>query len=110
MKKLNRLDKKIKKEKKGPNDYPKFTFRVDPETKVHLHAWLERIYYHYKDRRKVNEAPILRNDILIEALEIGLKEIEEKILKTPILKKKSNIPLDEYKKRHKWEKTKGELF
>lgn len=107
-KQISTLKTKLNKTKKTPNDYPKFAFRLDLEKKENLIAWVDKIYYLYQDRQDDDSFAIRKNDIILEALTIGLQSLEDKIAKKSVLKK--NLSLDEWKKRNKRNKPKGALF
>lgn len=107
-KQISALKTKLSKTKKSPNDYPKFAFRLDLEKKESLIAWVDKIYYLYQDRQDADSFAIRKNDIILEALTIGLQSLEDKIAKKSVLKK--NLSLDEWKKRNKRNKPKDALF
>ena len=95
--------------KKSPNDYPKISFRVDTETKEEILSWINRVSAYYADRKKHGEFVKRKNDIIIEALQIGLQAIEEKILGKKITRKKE-LTLKEWQKRAGKAKSDNALF
>ena len=102
------LKTKLSKTKKSPNDYPKFAFRLDQKNKENLTSWVDRIYYLYQDRQGADSVAIRKNDIILEALTIGLQSIENEVSKKSVIKK--NLSLDDWKKRNRKNKPKGALF
>ena len=66
-------------QKKTPSDYPQFAFRLTASEK----EWLQRelqIVEDLKNKRLEPGAPMIRrNDIALEALRIGLRELRKKI-------------------------------
>lgn len=65
-------------EKKMPSDYPQFAFRVSKEKKTALLKSIEAIQDTRNKHREDGDAYINKNDIIIEALEAGLKLIRNK--------------------------------
>ena len=72
-------------QKKGrrPSDYPQFAFRLTAETKERLAASVDEVTELYNKSVPPGEYLYRKNDIIIEALENGLK-----IMKASITKKK----------------------
>ena len=105
-KETNRIQKKREMKKKPSNAYPKLAFRIDAETKEELLAWIDSLYCHYLDRKEKEQYTIKKNDIIIEALRIGLKKIEQDIKNVPLLKKK-NQSLKDWQRRNPKPKGKG---
>lgn len=85
--------------KRPSNSYPKLSFRVDTETKDELLEWVDSLYCHYLDRKGKDEYTVKKNDIIIEALKIGLQQIEHDIKKAPLLKKK-DMSLEDWQRRN----------
>lgn len=105
---ISKIKEKEKRVKKSPNDYPKFAFRIDSESKKEISEWVDSIYYAYQDRKDQRNIAIKRNDIILDALRIGLKAIEDKITSKEVRKK--NLTLAEWQKRNKKDKPKNALF
>ena len=104
----SKIKEKEKRVKKSPNDYPKFAFRIDPESKQEISEWVDSIYYAYQDRKDEKSLVKRRNDIILDALRSGLKVIEDKIMKKPL--KRKSISQAEWQKRNKKSKPKDSLF
>ncbi len=105
---ISKIKEKEKRVKKSPNDYPKFAFRIDSESKQEISEWVDSIYYAYQDRKDQRNVAIKRNDIILDALRIGLKAIEDKVMEKPL--KRQSISQAEWQKRHKKSKPKNALF
>lgn len=59
---------------------PQYTFRIPlsrAEQFNRVREMLEYLYEHYKKTQKEDELTINRNDIIIEALEIGMKSLKK---------------------------------
>ncbi len=75
----------LKREKKAKSksdySYPQFCFRI-PENKAaqfeKIQNEIEKLYDHYKSTQADDEKTIKRNEIIIEALDLGLKELKKK--------------------------------
>lgn len=65
-----------KDEKKLPSEYPQFTFRVSKAKKDELAELVEAIQATRNKRRKEGDPFINKNDVIIEALEHGLKALK----------------------------------
>ena len=76
-----RLDMKREKRIRNPKDnsYPQYSLRI-PEARTEqferIKAMVEDIFNRFKASQKDDEKTINRNDIMIEALEKGLKELK----------------------------------
>jgi hypothetical protein len=66
------------KDRKLPTDYPQFIFRVTKENKKRLTATIEGIQGSLNRRRKNDDPFVNKNDVIIRALDIGLKELRRK--------------------------------
>lgn len=66
---------------KQPHDYPQFAFRIPKEIKNKLQARLDRLKVAYNKKRQEDEKTVNKNDILLEAIEIGLTKLEDKVHK-----------------------------
>ena len=66
-------------QKKGrrPSDYPQFAFRLTAETKENLSAVIDEVTDLYNKNIPLGEYLYRKNDIIIEALEIGLAQIKK---------------------------------
>lgn len=67
-----------KNEKKVPSEYPQLTFRVSKAKKNELMVQVEAVQNARNERRKPDEAFINKNDVIIEALELGLKAMKKR--------------------------------
>jgi hypothetical protein len=72
------MEKKVRR----PSDYPQFAFRVSAEQKERLIQLVEEVTEMFNKNVSPGEYLYRKNDIIIEALEKGLK-----IMKTNISKK-----------------------
>lgn len=65
-------------EKKGrrPSDYPQFAFRLSAEEKEHLSKLIEEVTTLYNKSVGPGEYLYRKNDIIVEALEKGLKAMK----------------------------------
>lgn len=109
-KKTSRIQKRREMKKKPANAYPKFAFRVDAETKEELLIKVDAIYCFYLDRKEKNQYTVKKNDILIEALRMGLEIIEKDVKKLPLLKN-NDMTLAEWQRRNPKEKgSKNTIF
>ncbi len=72
-------------QKKGrrPSDYPQFAFRLTAETKENLSAAIDEITELYNKSVPAGEYLYRKNDIIIEALEIGLAQMKKNPNKRP---------------------------
>lgn len=69
-----------KDQKKTPSDYPQIAFRLSSEEeRNHLNSLIDEIQEAYNANRKEGEKMIRRNDVIIEALEKGLKIIRKNL-------------------------------
>ena len=68
-----------KKERKRPQDYPQLTFRVTSEIKVEIMDDVEVIVEGLNNKREDQTYVIRKNDVIVEALKIGLKQLKKKI-------------------------------
>lgn len=105
-KEAGRIQKKREMKKKPLSTYPKLAFRVDAETKEELLAWIDSLYCHHLDRKGKEEHTVKKNDIIIDALRIGLQKIEQDIKKVPLPKKKDQS-LQDWQRRNPKPKGKG---
>ena len=66
-------------QKKGrrPSDYPQFAFRLTAETKEHLSSMIDEVTDLYNKSVPPGEYLYRKNDIIIEALEIGLAQMKK---------------------------------
>lgn len=67
-----------KDEKRLPTEYPQFTFRVSKAKKNELTAQIEAIQSARNKRRKEDDPFVNKNDVIIEALELGLKAMKKR--------------------------------
>lgn len=65
---------------KAAHTYPQFCFRI-PEHRTDqfekVQQMIEQLYERYKKEQKEDEKTIKRNEIIIEALELGLKQLKK---------------------------------
>jgi hypothetical protein len=66
------------KDRKSPSDYPQFIFRVTKENKRRLTSTIEDVQDSLNRRRKEGDPFVNKNDVIIRALDIGLKELRRK--------------------------------
>jgi hypothetical protein len=62
--------------KKLPSEYPQFAFRLSQPKKDELSALVEKIQASRNQKRGDGEPFINKNDVIIEALEKGLKLLQ----------------------------------
>lgn len=94
-----RIINKRNTKKKSSGAYPKFSFRVDSETKEELTAIVDALYCHYLDRKDDKHYTVKKNDIIIDALRIGLEKIQKDLKNLPLLKPK-DLSLSEWQRRN----------
>lgn len=105
-KETERIKNKRSTQKKSSSAYPKFSFRIDSETKEELSAIVDSIYCHYLDRKDDKHYTVKKNDIIIDALRIGLEKIEKDLKNLPLLKPKE-LSLSEWQRRNPKPRGKG---
>lgn len=66
------------KKKKDPNDYPLLAVRMPEEVKNEIMAEVKRIKTFYNKALKEGEMKFRMNDVIIEALRKGLKQMKPK--------------------------------
>lgn len=66
------------KKKKDPNDYPLLAVRMPEEVKAEIMAEVKKIKASLNKSLKAGEMKFRMNDIIIEALRKGLKQIKPK--------------------------------
>ena len=66
------------KKKKTPADYPQMQFKVTQLEKDELTSRIDKLVDFYNDNKSPTELRTRKNDIIIEALEIGLSKLEKK--------------------------------
>jgi hypothetical protein len=64
-------------DKKLPSEYPQFAFRVRQDKKDELTRLVESIQTARNKRRKEGDPFINKNDVIIEALEKGLRLLKK---------------------------------
>lgn len=64
-------------EKKMPSEYPQFTFRVSKDKKAELSEIIETIQTAKNKNREEGDPFVNKNDVIIEALEVGLKALKK---------------------------------
>lgn len=62
--------------KKPPSEYPQFSFRVSKADKARLTEIVEQIQDRMNRQRKEGEPWVNKNDVIIRALNEGLKRIK----------------------------------
>lgn len=67
-----------KDEKKRPSEYPQFTFRVSKAKKKELINLVETIQNARNQKRKEEKPYVNKNDVIIEALELGLAALKKR--------------------------------
>ena len=68
----------VAKLRKKPSDYPLFSFRIEENEKERLMERARRVASLADQKRDEDEYKIRTNDILLEALQIGLERLEQK--------------------------------
>lgn len=66
------------KDKKMPNEYPQFAFRVTKDNKRRLATDIEEIQAALNRRRREGDPYINKNDVIVRALDLGLKLLQRK--------------------------------
>ena len=64
--------------KKIPSDYPQFTFRISQEDKERLSKLVEEVKTIVNSRLEEDEVKVKKNELLVEALLLGLKTLQKK--------------------------------
>ena len=67
----------VMRRKKAPGDYPQFSFRVSPDDKEELMDKANDLYQKFNSSLKDDQRVYKKNEILIAALKIGLKQIKK---------------------------------
>lgn len=67
--------------KKKPSDYPMFVFRIGEAEKKHLSQLIDRAVKLANKNLYDEDRSIRKNDIIVEALELGLSQIIKKLEK-----------------------------
>lgn len=67
----------MRKSGKKPSDYPQFAFRISEELKVRLNDLVEEVTTLYNEQIPDEEYLFRKNDIIAEALEIGLMQMKK---------------------------------
>ena len=57
---------------KLPSDYPQMSFRISQEDKTNINAMAEEILKMSNEKLSANEKQFRKNDIIVDALYIGL--------------------------------------
>ena len=69
--------------KKKPGDYPQMIFRVNQDDKERLYRSIDRLVEVInKDGSKKGLRPVRKNDVIVDALTIGLQNLERRYDKT----------------------------
>ncbi len=67
----------MRREGKKPSDYPQFTFRITEELKARLNELIEEVTEIYNKKIDDGEYLYRKNDIIAEALELGLIQMKK---------------------------------
>lgn len=67
----------MRKKGKKPSDYPQFAFRISSELKEKLNSMVEEVTDIYNKQLEDGEYLYRKNDIIAEALEIGLVQMKK---------------------------------
>lgn len=67
----------MRKQGKRPSDYPQFAFRISEELKERLNKLVEEVTELYNKQISEGEYLYRKNDIIAEALEIGLLQMKK---------------------------------
>ncbi len=70
-----------KKKQKNYADYPQLQFTTNPETKDFINKRLDSLREIYNQHLESNQLLFTKSDIAIEALKIGLKQLEKASMK-----------------------------
>lgn len=62
-----------------PSDYPQFAFRISPFEKESLLEQIEKLQEKANRKRSRGTKVVKKNDIIILALQLGLKELERNV-------------------------------
>lgn len=65
--------------KKSPKDYPQFSFRVAETEKVEIQRLVEEVCTLYNRDKTEADYVVRKNDVLVEALLKGLKELKQNL-------------------------------
>lgn len=65
-------------EKRTPSEYPQFTFRVSKTKKNELSDLISTIQTQRNKKRQEGDPFLNKNDVIIEALEIGLRALRKR--------------------------------
>ncbi len=66
----------MQKQRRKPSDYPQFAFRVTAETKDRLSEMIDEVTELFNKNVAPGEYLYRKNDIIVEALEKGLKAMK----------------------------------
>jgi hypothetical protein len=64
--------------KKTPTDYPQFAFRIKAEDKERLNRLIDEAKRRMNVGRADDEKVINKNDVIVAALALGLKQLKRK--------------------------------
>lgn len=67
----------MQKVRRKPSDYPQFTFRITEELKERLNNLVEEVTNLYNRHVQEGEYVYRKNDIITEALELGLIQMKK---------------------------------
>ena len=67
----------MRKKGKKPSDYPQFAFRISSELKEKLNIMVEEVTDLYNKQLEDGEYLYRKNDIIAEALELGLAQMKK---------------------------------
>ena len=76
----------MRKQGKRPSDYPQFAFRISEELKERLNELVEEVTELYNKQITDGEYLYRKNDIIAEALEIGLMQMKKNPTKKSVRK------------------------
>lgn len=71
----------MKTKKKTPSDYPTFGFRVSKENKDKLNKLIAKAEKLINATKTCDDYVVRKNDVIVEALEIGLERLIKKYKK-----------------------------
>ena len=66
----------VQKQKKSPSEYPMFAFRLTSAQKDELNQMLEDLRASLNERLEPNQKLWMKNDLIYEALKIGLPKLK----------------------------------
>ena len=69
----------MSKKLRHPSEYAQFSFRIDESDKLELNQLLEEILEIQRERKKEDEYSPKKNELIVNALHIGLTAIKKEL-------------------------------